>query len=385
MVDDDFVYDPYAVDFQDRMFEIYRIMRDDYPVYRHPNGRFALSRYADVLCAMRETSAFSSDVEEARGLLPMMVFLDPPRHTALRALVSRAFTPKRIAEREVRVRQIADELLSSLATEGADLLHDFAAVLPSMVVGEMIGVPTNMLEQFRIWSGAFMTNTEGTEEASLNIYELFTGLLADRRKQPQDDLMTALISAEVDGQQLSEPELLGFCFLLLLGGNDTTTSLIANGVELLATHPDQCAELINDPARIPLAIEEMLRFASPTQALPRKTLCDVEMHGTTIPQGSQVMLVFGAANLDERAFSEPERFDIHRSRSHHLALGHGIHSCLGASLARQEARVAFEELLRRYPRYELLERPRRLRSDWARTFESLPVLLRPSKAPSVMV
>ena len=211
-----------------------------------------------------------------------------------------------------------------------------------------------------------------------HIYELFTGLLAERRTEPRDDLMSALVAAEVDGERLTEGELLGFCFLLILGGNDTTTSLLANGVELLARHRDQRAVLLADRSLIPNAVEEMLRIASPVQALARTARVDVGLHGVTIPAGARVVAVFGAANLDEREFPDPERFDVRRTIQRHLAFGHGPHHCIGAPLARLEARVAFEEILRRYPAYEVAEQPVRLRSIWARTFESMPLVLDPA-------
>jgi len=189
--------------------------------------------------------------------------------------------------------------------------------------------------------------------------------------------MTALLAAEVDGERLTDEDLLGFSFLLLIAGNDTTTSLIGNGAELLARHPDQRTELASDQSMVPAAIEEMLRMEAPTQALPRTTTRDVELHGVTIPKGSRVLLVFGAANLDEREFADPERFDIHRRAPRHLAFGHGIHYCLGAMLARLEGRVIFEELLARLPDYRVVGQPQRHTSNWARAWRSLPLEFAP--------
>lgn len=185
--------------------------------------------------------------------------------------------------------------------------------------------------------------------------------------------MTALVDAEVDGQRLADEELLGFCLLLILAGNDTTSSLIGTGTVLLARHPDQRALLVQDPGRWPAAIEEMMRLESPAQAQPRTTTAPVELHGTTIPAGSRVMLVLGAANLDEREYPEAERFDIARAAQRHLALGHGVHYCLGASLARLEARVAFEEWHARFPTYELAAEPERAMSMWARAYRRIPI------------
>ena len=206
-----------------------------------------------------------------------------------------------------------------------------------------------------------------------NIYKLFGELLAERRRAPADDLMSALIEAQVDGDRLSEDDLLGFCFLLLIAGNDTTTSLIGNGAELLARHPQQRAELVADPTLIPAAVEEMLRDRVPHPGSASHRHPGVDLHGVTIPQGARVMLLWGAANLDDREFPDAERFDIRRAAPRHLGFGHGIHFCLGAPLARLESRVAFEELLARLPEYHLSEPPERYVSNWARSWRRLPL------------
>jgi cytochrome P450 family 130 len=243
------------------------------------------------------------------------------------------------------------------------------------VMAELIGVPSEHIEQFRAWTEAFLEVTSPADiaERADGIYGLFGELLADRRRHPAGDLMSALLAAESDGEKLSEDDLLGFCFLLLIAGNDTTTSLIGSGAELLARHPDQRAQLVEDPSLLAGAVEEMLRIESPTQALPRTAVRDVELHGSTIPEGSRVMLLFGAANLDDREFPDAERFDIHRSAVRHVGFGHGIHFCLGAMLARLETRVVFEELLARIPDFRLSMAPERITSNWARAWQSLPL------------
>jgi cytochrome P450 len=247
--------------------------------------------------------------------------------------------------------------------------------LPSTIAGELIGVPAEHLVQFRSWTEEFIAiaGPDDFKEAAANIFALFAELLEARRRDPRDDLMGALLAAEVDGERLTDEELLGFCFLLLIAGNDTTTSLLGNGAELLARHPDQRDALAGDPSLIPGAVEEMLRIESPTQVLPRTAMRDSEFHGVVIPAGSRVMLIWGAANLDDREFSDPERFDIRRRIVRHLGFGHGTHFCMGAALARLEARVAFEELLRRVPDWRLAAEPIRYPSNWARAFRSLPV------------
>jgi cytochrome P450 len=376
-----FVYDPSTAEFQRDMHAVYRVLRDDFPVYAG-EGFFAISRFEDLWNVIHDPGAFSSaGVAEAAFLMPQMIYMDPPRHTALRAIVSRAFTPHRVAGLESRVREVTRKLIDGFAGTGrAEVVHELAAPLPSTIMGELIGVPPEHIDQFRRWTEAFLevTSPEDIADRANGIYGLFGQLLAERRTRPADDLMSALLAAEVDGERLSEDDLLGFCFLLLIAGNDTTTSLIGNGVELLARHPDQRAELVADPALIPGGIEEMLRVESPTQALPRTATRDIELRGVTIPAASRVLLVFGAANLDEREFADAERFDIHRGAPRHLAFGHGIHYCLGAQLARLESRVVFEELLARLPRFDVIGEPQRVTSNWARAWSTLPIAFEPA-------
>ena len=377
----DLVYDPSTPEFQDEIWDVYRTMRDEYPLYRDPGGGFfALSRFEDVWEASHDWETFSNVVAEANSLLPQMIFMDPPRHTALRRLVSRAFTPRRVAQVEPFARETSRRLVAGVAEHGGcEVHHEFAAVVPSLVIAKLIGVPSEHIGEFRAWTGSFIeiTGRDDYAEAAANIYQLFARLLAERHRAPADDLMTALLDAEVDGQRLSEEELLGFCLLLILAGNDTTSSLIGSGIALLARDADQRALLVADPSLWPNAVEELNRVESPTQALSRTATRDVTLHGGTIPAGSRVMLLWGAANHDEREFPEPERFDARRQFSRHLAFSHGVHSCLGANLARIEARVALEEWHARFPDYELDGEPVRARSIWARAHSRIPVRIRP--------
>jgi cytochrome P450 len=372
-----FVYDPSTLEFQEHIWDVYRTLRDDHPVYvDDAKHQYVLSRFDDVWRAVNDWQSLSSVVEEADNFLPQMIYMDPVRHTQLRALVSRAFTPKRIAEIEPLVRATARELLDDIAARGrCDLQHEYATVLPSVVIGKMIGVPDEHIDAFRSWTDSFLEikGPQDYMESLGKCYELFAELLAERRRAPGDDLMSALLAAEVDGQRLSEEELLGFCFLLVLAGNDTTASLIGSGAVLLARDPAQRAELVRDPSLWGNAVEEINRLESPAQVLPRTTTCDVEFHGTVIPAGSRVMLIWGSANHDEREFPDPEHFDIHREITKHLAFGHGHHYCLGSNLARLEARVAFEELHARLPDYELDGPPRRITSIWARAYGEVPL------------
>jgi cytochrome P450 family 130 len=371
------VYDPSTAQFQDDIWDIYRRLRDEQPVYQDPGGGFyALSRFDDVWRAVNDWSAFSSVVAEAQSLLPQMIYFDPPRHTAMRALVSRAFTPKRVAEVEGLTRHTARDLIDGFAARGGgDVQHEFAAVLPSVVIAKMIGVADDHIPAFRGWTESFLEiqGPEDFAEAATKIYELFSRLLSDRRREPRDDLMTALIGAEVDGQTLTDDELLGFCLLLILAGNDTTSSLIGTGLVLLTENPEQRELLRREPSRWNQAIEEINRVESPTQVLPRTTTEDVTLHDVMIPAGSRVMLIWGSANHDDREFPEPERFDVTRGITRHLAFGHGAHYCLGANLARLEARVAFEEWHARFPTYHLATPPSRIVSIWARAYREIPL------------
>jgi cytochrome P450 family 130 len=373
----DFRYDPTAAGFQEQRADVYRVLRDEFPVYHDAIGQqYALSRFEDVWRAVHDWETFSSVVAEAESLLPQMIYFDPPRHTAMRTLVSRAFTPRRVAAAEQAVRTTARVLLDDIAARGGcELQHEFAAILPSVVIARMIGVPDEHVADFRSWTESFIeiSGPEDFAEAAGKIYALFAELLAERRARPRDDMMTALLDAEVDGERLRDEELLGFCLLLILAGNDTTSSLIGSGTVLLAGHPDQRELLVREPQRWPAAIEEMIRLEAPAQVLPRTATVDVALHGVTIPAGSRVMLVWGAANLDEREFPDPERFDITRTIRRHLGFGHGVHYCLGASLARLEARVAFEEWHARFPTYELAGPPERIASSWARAYRRIPV------------
>jgi cytochrome P450 len=375
----EFTYDPSTPEFQRDIWDVYRTLRDRYPVYHDPAKRqYVLSRFEDVWRATNDWETFSSVVEEAGNFLPQMIYIDPQRHTQLRALVSRAFTPKRVAAIEPITRAVARRLVDEIAERGrCELQHEYAAIIPSVVIAQMIGVPPEHIDEFRSWTESFL-EIQGPEDYMESLgkcYELFGTLLAERRRQPGDDLMSALLAAEVDGQRLTDEELLGFCFLLILAGNDTTSSLIGNGTVLLAQHPDQREQLVRDPSLWPGAVEEMNRIESPTQVLPRTTTRDVELHGVTIPAGSRVMLIWGSANHDDREYPDPERFDIRRTFTKHLAFGHGIHYCLGANLARLEARVAFEEWHRRFPTYELDGEPRRITSIWARGYGEIPLRL----------
>jgi len=376
----EFRYDPTAPTFQATLYDDYRWMRDHEPVYRdEPSGAYVLTRHADVWDAVHDHTRFSSNVSEAQNLLPQMIYFDPPRHTAHRALVSRAFTPRRVGDLEPMVHAIAEELCAGLADRDTiDFQHEYAALVPSMVASRLIGIPDALTPEFRRLTECFLEINDAQEFAANAgaIYGMFAELVAERRAQPADDLMSALIAAEIDGERLPEDELLGFCMLLILAGNDTTSSLIGNGYVLLDGLPDVRAALASDPSLWGATIEEMVRLEAPAQTLPRNTTTDVTVRGTPIPAGSRVNLVWGSANRDEREFVDPDTLRLDREPGRHLSFGHGAHFCLGANLARLEARAAFAAFTRMFPDAHVDGTPERVASTWARAHARIPVALR---------
>ena len=380
---DELLYEPAAPGFAERALAVYRVLRDEYPLYHDPSDRFwVLSRFEDVHAATLDWETFSSTGKiEAILAKPTMNSYDPPLHTQMRGLVSRAFSPRRINEIEPDIRAMTRRLLADFVGSGhGDGMADFAALLPAMVIGKLIGLPDELVDECRHLTDQMMrikSPEEGAQYA-LASYEIFRPLYEERRRRPQDDLMTALLQAEIDGARLSEDDLLAFGWLMLVGGNDTTTNLIGNGIELLARHPDQRRELAANPQLIANAVDEVLRYASPNHSLPRMTTRDVEHEHGKIPKGARVMLLWAAANVDEREFEDPERFDVHRRAPRHLALGHGIHYCLGAHLAKMEARIAWQELLACAPEYELAETPRHFESSTFYGWESLALTFEPA-------
>jgi cytochrome P450 len=360
-------FNPYSAEFRDDPYPVYRALRDEEPAhYSDKLGFWVLSRYDDVLSAVQDVETYSSAgalsigaPKEVLDQIPMMMLLDPPRHHQLRALVNRAFTPRRIAELEPRIRELARRLVDDFIADGScDLVSKFSGPLPTTVIAELLGVPAEDGLMFREKTTAIVTqDAQGGGEMDFTpAIELMMYMAAaynERRANPRDDLMSALLAAEIDGEHLAENELLGFAFLLLIAGNETTTNLIGNAMALLDQHPDQRKQLIEDPSRIPVAIEEVLRFESPVQGLSRTLERDTVVQGLEMQKGKQVLLLYASANRDERRIENPERFDILRNEKAHLAFGFGTHFCLGASLARLEARIALEELLARIPDFRV--------------------------------
>ena len=391
--DPDLLYDPEDRQTQLNPYPIYRRLRDECPVYRQERLRcWALSRFADVYAALNDHAAFCSRqgltwdpaAAEQAGVLPMLVTTDPPEHTKLRRLINRGLTPARVADLEPPVRAGIVERIEALRTAGGgDLVTDVAVPVPTMIVGRFLGVPESDRGRFRQWAGAVVSGTSGAafheahHRAVRELYAYFHALIERRRGETADDLLGTLIAAEVDGVRLTTAEILGFCFNIVVGGIETTTNLIANGMALLTAQPELARQLAAEPQRIPRAIEEMLRLETPVVGLCRTTTRAVTLHDVTIPAGEKVLLLFGSANRDEREFDAPDRVDLERANDRHLAFGHGAHYCIGAALARLMGRVAFEELTSRLADARVdVARGRRLQAAVSRGWESLPVSLR---------
>ncbi len=338
-------------------FPWYEKKRENSPVYRDDkSGVWHVFRYQDVKRVLSDFSYFSSARNRGGEDNPIgssLISSDPPRHTKLRSLVSRAFTPKRVEEMGPRIREIAEELVSEFSSKNSfDLVEDFSGQLPVIVIAELLGIPAEDRSKFKKWSdqlvsGArddFSEGEEGYSEPQIAMGMYFNDIIQQKREKPGDDLISSLLEAEVDGQKLNPYELLGFCVLLLVAGNETTTNLITNTVLTLDRNPEKYEEVLKDPSLVPPMLEEVLRYRSPVQSMFRACEKDTELAGKKIGQGETVIAWIGSANHDPEEFPDPENFDVHRSPNRHIAFGEGIHFCLGAPLARLEARIAMEVL-----------------------------------------
>ena len=334
-------------------FPWYALMRQTNPVnFDSRSSMWSVFDYEDVQRVLTEYSTFSSQFTDSNQPLgDSMISADPPRHRQLRSLVSQAFTPRRIAQLEPRIAQIVNEELDRVVAKGRmDIIDDLAYPLPVTVIAEMIGVPLADRERFKHWSDQVVgaASSEGRDPQA-EMSEYFLWMIEQRRKEPKNDLLSALLTAQIDGEHLSNADLLGFCVLLLVAGNETTTHLIANSIWCLDEHPEAMAELRANPALIPGTIEEVLRYRSPVKLMFRTTTRDTKLGEHELPEGTGMIAWIASANRDEKQFLNADTFDIHRSPNRHLAFGHGIHFCLGAPLARLEAKIALEILLKRLP------------------------------------
>jgi hypothetical protein len=388
------VYSPYLYDIHEDPYPTYARLRDEAPVYRNDDGGFwALSRHADVVEGFRDHVRFSSahgvsldpsasgpNAHRTMSFLAM----DPPMHGRMRGLVSRGFTPRRVAELEPRIRQLTREHLDRALAKGTfDFIGDLAGKLPMDVISELIGVPAADRDEVRRLSDLLVHREEGMDdvppagvEAAFSLIAYYADMLTQRRATPTDDLTSALLAAEVEGDRLTDDEIMGFLFLMVVAGNETTTKLLGNAWYWAWRNPSERAKPFGDPSRIPDWVEETLRYDTSSQMLARTTTEDVTLHGTTIPAGDRVVLVIGSANRDERVFTDPERYDLDRPErelQQIASFGFGRHFCLGASLARLEARVCLEELVARVADYDIdPEGMRRVHSVNVRGFAALP-------------
>jgi cytochrome P450 len=356
-------------------YPAYARVRESAGIYRAPFGLFVASRYDDVAALLRDPR-FSADRRHAapfrlvrwlnRGAPDFLnlidrnlLNLDAPDHTRIRALVNKAFTPRRVAALRERVAALVDELLAPAAARGElELVRDLAHPLPVIVIAELLGVPASDRDAFRHWSNGVaqiidpLSAERGlarARESATALAGYFRSMLAQRRAEPREDLLSAMIAAEQDGRVLGEGDLLSLCTLLLAAGHETTTNLIANAVLALLRFPEQAERLRAEPSLLPTAVEEFLRFDSPVQYTDRVAREDVELGGQHIPRGRPIALLLGAANHDPAQFAAPHRLDVGRAENRHLAFGGGPHFCLGAPLARLEAELALGGLLRRFP------------------------------------
>ena len=387
------VYDPYAYEIHEDPYPTYRRMREEAPVYRNDERNFwALSRYDDVMASFRDSERFSNahgvSIDPAASgpnAHRTMSFLamDPPQHGRMRGLVSRGFTPRRVAEMEQGIRNLTTEHLDRCLEMGSfDFVAELAGKVPMDVISEMLGVPHSDRVELRRLSDLLIHREEGVTdvppagiEAALQLVIYYADMISSRRANPGDDLISALCAAEVDGDRLSDDEITSFLFLMVVAGNETTTKLLAHAWYWGALNPDELTKPYHDLARVPDWVEETLRYDTSSQMLARVTTTDVELHGVTIPKGDRVLLLAGSANRDHRAFPDPDRFSLDRDRDSVgiASFGVGRHFCMGASLARLEARVVLEELMKRTSSYEIdAGLARRVHSVNVRGFENLP-------------
>jgi cytochrome P450 len=403
----DLLYDPYDYAIDADPYPVWRRLRDEAPLYwNEQHGFYALSRYDDVLDGLLETDTFLSShgivlemITDQVWDIPMMIMMDPPGHTRLRKLVSRAFTPRRIADLEGRIRALCVELLD--AVEGQDefdYIDTFAGMLPPTVILSLLGFPEGHARQFRELADASLHVEEGETmqggsldrerylvaengEIGNEAFAILPELLEERRRDPKDDLISGLVHAEIeDGgetRRLTLEEIVAFVQLIGSAGTETVARLLGFAAVTLARYPDQRQLLVDQPELATNAVEELLRYEAPSPIQSRYVARDFERHGTVIPAGSRISLLNGSADRDERHFEEPDTFDVRRVIDRHLAFGYGTHFCIGAALARLEGKVALEETLRRYPTWEIDEsRIDRVHTATVRGYSSVPMRVR---------
>ena len=382
--------------------EAFRMLRQHAPVFWHKEangpGFWAVTKYHDVVAVSRDPRTFSSAKkgvftfdpvpEDLERMQLMMLNMDPPKHTKLRALVNKGFTPRMVAYLEPRLRARANDIIDAVATKGqCDFVSEVAAELPLQAIAELMGIPHADRHMVFNWTNRligfddpeFQASWDDAKLAAAEMYMYANQLAAERRNRPGDDLVSVLMNAEVEGERLTELEFDLFFVLLAVAGNETTRNLISGGLLALIEHPGQRARLLTNASLMPTAVEEMLRWVSAVIEFRRTAARDTELHGQKIREGDKVIIYYISANRDDEVFPEPDRFDIGRTPNDHLAFGIGEHFCLGSNLARLEIRVLFEELLRRLPDIELAGPVDRLRSSLINGIKRMPVTFTPER------
>lgn len=391
-------FDPFDPVFFDDPVPAYHWLLDEEPLYWcEPRRMWIMSRFADVWEAARDAATYSSEAATAivdgqedafrSRRSESIVMMDPPRHDRLRSLVSRAFTLRRMQEMRPRVRELARDHLAQLAaTTAPDFARAVAVPLPGIVIADAVGVERSEIARLAASTVAMVLVSpddpsfpERFSEAVGTLDSYFLPVVARRREQPTDDLISALVDAEVDGERLTDEEIVGFARALFNGGHGTTTTLLGGSVVALAQHPEQRARLIADPSLAPTAVEELIRYVAPVQGLMRTVTSEVQLHGRTMRPGDRLMLNLAGANRDPRVFDDPDVLDLGREIPRHLGFGFGAHFCIGAQLARVEAEVVLHELLRIAPNYELAGEIHYENIMSVRSLHSVPIRLAPGR------
>ena len=372
-------------------YELWKWMRENAPVYWDPKGEvWGITRYEDVLAIEKDPKTYSSfKAPRPHGdPLPMMISMDDPLHTRRRKLVNKGFTPRRVRDHEQTIRRLCSEIIDRVCEKGeCDFVWDIAAPLPLLLIADMLGFPPESYDDLLKWSDDMMRGTTVGDEAAMELAhmagfafrEFQLGVIADRRsKPPQDDLVSILCYAEVDGEKLDDESIIQESLLILIGGDETTRHVITDGMITLLDHPDQKELLASKPELMDNAVEELLRWVTPIKNMARTVMREHELRGQTLHEGDQVMLMYPAANRDPEVFEDPDTFDVKRKINQHLAFGFGPHFCLGASLARIELKTMFTELLQRLPDLQLAgpAEPRRA-SNFISGPETMPVKFTP--------